>query len=169
METIKTDRIKLSDLGYYVRDKGVEHGDSLSKVILVDFDGNGSYVNPFCIEEAYPVFKRAPYSNETPSGVTYGTKLFPVSEDLVTGPCWGLCSDDFSETFGKEQVSLEELEDWVLSSSDFYKDRIAIAKRRLKSSPFKRNRILRNDQPLVDAMNEFFSGRECGVQMVKEY
>ena len=171
MEKIKTNRIKLADLRFFdAEHNGIELSDSLSKGILVDVDGNGNYSNLFCLGEAYPVFKRAPISNVTSGGLSYGTKVYHVSNELVTGPCWVLTSCDFAKFFKNSEVSLETLENYVLAAEEFFKDRISIAEKRISNGKniAKMSGIIKKDEEARNLMNDFFGEREKAVQKVKE-
>ena len=169
MGKISSSRIKIVDLKYYVDGKGIELSDSLSKGVMVDF-GNGRYINPFCISDSYPIFERGYSSNVTIDGHAFGTRVHHVSNKLVTGPCWVLDTKDFSKIIGKEEISLEDLENFILSSSDFYKDRIRIAEKRLfhGKKKHKMMRIISYDEIELSKMESFFHEREIGVQKVKK-
>lgn len=169
MGKISSNCIKMVDLRYYVDGKGIELGDTLSKGVLVDF-GNGRYVNPFCISDSYPIFKRDFSSNTTVDGHSFGTRVCHVSNKLVTGPCWILDNKDFSEVIGKSEISLEDLENYILISNEFYKDRIRIAEKRLFKGKKKRKmmRMIAHDEELLAEMERFFVEREHGIQKVKK-
>lgn len=171
MKEIKTSRIKLADLRFFDSEyNGVELSDSQSKGILVDLTGNGDYSNLFCLMEAYPVFKRAPVSNVTLEGVSYGTKLYHVSNKIVTGPCWVLSSEDFSQIFNKDTVTLREIENYILSSGEFFKDRAEIAQKRISegNNSLRMSMIIERDEVGKASMDEFFTERVRGIQKVKE-
>lgn len=157
------------DLKHYVDGKGVEHCDSVSKGVLVDF-GNGRFVNPFCISDNYPIFERSYSSNVTCDGHSFGTRVHHISNKLITGPCWILSNKDFSEVIGKDEISLEDLENYILSSDDFYKDRIRIAEKRLFNGKKKHRmmRIISHDEILLAEMENFFAEREHGIQKIKK-
>lgn len=169
MGKISSNCIKMVDLRYYVDGKGIELGDALSKGVLVDF-GNGRYVNPFCISDIYPIFKRDFSSNTTVDGHSFGTRVCHVSNKLVTGPCWILDNKDFSEVIGKSEISLEDLENYILTSNEFYKDRIRIAEKRLFKGKKKHKmmRIIAHDEELLAEIERFFVEREHGIQKVKK-
>ena len=169
MGEISSKCIKLVDLKYYVDGCGVEHGESLSKGILVDF-GNGRYVNPFCIYDSYPIFERSHSSNTTFDGHSFGTRVCHVANKLVTGPCWVLDNKDFSKEIGKDEISLDDLENFILTSNDFYKDRIRIAEKRMYKGKKKHKmmRVIAHDEELLAEMERFFIEREHGIQKVKK-
>ena len=169
MGKISSNFIKMVDLRYYVDGRGIELGDTLSKGVLVDF-GNGRYVNPFCISDSYPIFKRDFSSNTTVDGHSFGTRVCHVSNKLVTGPCWILDNKDFSLIIGKSEISLEDLENYILTSNEFYKDRIRIAEKRLFKSKKKHKmmRMIAHDEELLAEMERFFVEREHGIQKVKK-
>lgn len=163
MAKIKTDRVRLADLRYYdANHGGIELTNGYSRGILIDLTGRGHYENLFCLGETYPVFKRAPFANCTSDGDEYGTKVFHVSNELVTGPCWVLSDINLGQILEKNEVSVSELEDYILASNHFFKDRASIASRRAKKSVgqfFKMQRIINDDQLMQNMMDEFFSQR----------
>lgn len=162
MVKIKTDQVKLADLRYYdASHGGIELTSSYSKGILIDFNGREHYENLFCLGESYPVFKRAPFANCTSDGDEYGTKVFHVSNELVTGPCWVLSNIDLGQIFGKDEISISELEDYILASNHFFKDRASIAFTRAKEAGkrLRMQKIISDDQLMQNMMDEFFSQR----------
>lgn len=162
MVKIKTDQVKLADLRYYdASHGGIELTNSYSKGILIDFNGREHYENLFCLGESYPVFKRAPFANCTSDGDEYGTKVFHVSNELVTGPCWILSNIDLGQILEKDEVSISELEDYVLASNHFFKDRASIAFTRAKEAgkSLRMQKIISDDQLMQNMMDEFFSQR----------
>ena len=169
MGKISSKCIKMVDLKYYVDGKGIELTDSLSTGVLVDF-GSGRYVNPFCISDSYPVFERGYSSNVTGDGHSFGTRVHHVANKLTTGPCWILVNKDFSKEIGKDEISLEDLENYVLASGEFYKDRIRIAEKRLFKGKKKHKmmKIIAHDEELLAEMERFFVEREHGVQKIKK-
>lgn len=162
MAKIKTNQVRLADLRYYdASHGGIELTNSYSKGILIDLTGRGHYENLFCLGEAYPVFKRAPFANCTINGDEYGTKVFYVSNELITGPCWILSDVSLRQILEKDEVSISELEDYILASNQFFKDRAGIAFTRAKEAGerLKMQRIINDDQLMQDMMDEFFSQR----------
>lgn len=169
MGKISSKCIRMVDFKYYVDGKGVEHTDSLSKGVLVDF-GNGRYVNPFCISDSYPIFERGFSSNTTYGGHSFGTRVHHVANKLTTGPCWILDNKDFSEEIGKDEISLDDLENYILMSNEFYKDRIRIAEKRLFKGRKKHKmmRIIARDEESLAEMEKFFVEREHSIQKIKK-
>lgn len=167
---INSDRIRIADLRYYVLDKGIELSDSLGKVILVDINGDGEYVNPFAIEEEYPIFKRAFVSNvRREDGLVYGTMMYHVCNDLVTGPCLVLTNDSISELLGKREVLLSDVERFILKSTDFYKDRIKIiSSKNSKSLEFKYRETMVADSIKTEMLEDFFRERESVKEKIKK-
>ena len=166
---ISIDKVRRADLRYYDDEHhGIELTDSQSKAILVDL-GFG-YLNLFNLGEGYPVFDRSKFTNISSAGEDYGTKMIPLSENFDTGPCWVLEAVNMRNELKKAFVSIEDIENYILESSDFYKDRTEIARRRIRhlEHPVKMVRIINADKNAMRSMNEFFSARECGLQKVKE-
>ncbi len=167
---IQTSRIKLADLKYFDKEQnGVELSDSLSKGILIDPLGDDNYYNLFCFSEYYPVFKRERGSNVSLSGEEYGTRMSLVSNELASGPCWVLSKVSFRDEVGKDEVSISDIEEYVINSSYFFKDRVAIIEDRFKGRKGRKwHKKVLSDEQNRRAMEEFFAARECGVQKTKK-
>lgn len=170
MEKISSSKIKLADLRFYEDGLGIELTDSQSRGILIDFLGNENYINPFILEESYPVFKRTLGTNFTGDGESFGTKLLHVSNSLATGPCWVLDRTDFAGVIGKDEVTVDELEEFVLKSPEFFKDRMSVVQRRVADGDDSSmmQEIIEKDEKAIAAMHDFFNEREIGYQKVKE-
>ncbi len=162
---IKVKNLRLAALKYYKVGKGVELTDPVGYVILEKF-GENLYVNPIEIAEEYPTFERLPYANVTKDGEDYGSKLRLVNDIDKDGPCWVLFKGDLRDSFGKDVISEEELENYILNSADYFPDRLSIAKERLEIRPsIKLFRIILNDTKSAKRVNSFFEER--GVQLQK--
>ena len=106
-----------------------------------------------------PTFERRPCTTNIYSGQEYfGTKIKVLTDEFSTGPCWLLCDEKFRRCLPGQEVSLLEVEDYVLDSPLYFKDRLDIAKRRLRSfeQPFKMARIVRCDKEKEGCVEEFF-------------
>lgn len=163
---VDASNLKLAELHYYDQEhQGIELTDCLSYIILSKSDDG--YVNLLNVEESYPVFKRLPYTNITRGGEEYGTKVSLVTDydKCVSGPCWILKDVNLEESFPKN-VNLESIEDYVLESDYFFKDRVDIAKKRMKKfdNPIKMGLIIKKDMKKVDDVDAFFKEREQGIQ-----
>lgn len=166
---INSDRVRIADVRYYVEGRGIELSDSLGKVILVDADGNDKYINPFAVEEEYPVFKRAFASNvRREDGLVYGTMMHHVCGKLVTGPCLVLTNASFSEVLGKREVLLSDIEKFILKSNDFYKDRIKIiSSKNSNSLMYKYREVILDDSKRMEQLEGFFRERESVKKKIK--
>lgn len=165
---INSDRIRIANLRYFVEGKGIELADSLGKVILVDINGNGKYINPFAVEEDYPVFKRALVPNvRREDGLVYGTMMHHVCNDLVTGPCLVLTNESIYALTSKKELELSDVEDFVLKSPEFYKDRIKIISSR-NANAFKYRKIIADDSIKLGQMWAFFRERESEKKKIKK-
>lgn len=170
MRNFKVRDLKLAELKYYDEEhNGIEVMEPLSYVVLLRM-GN-SYVNFFKPEEIYPVFERTPYANvSVKDGEEFGTKvrLLTDEEDCVSGPCWLLDREDDS-CDKRDVVSVLEVEDYVLNSYRYFKDRIAIANERLKNfeHPFLMWRIIKRDGDKALEIEKFFEDRKKSSVKVK--
>lgn len=132
----KREDLYIVGLRFYDKDHGKDgalvFSDNLSYLIVTKskVEGNNNYYNVFDKKETYPLFKRTNYANYRSNGEAYGTKMELVSDGgfLETGPCW-LVQEQLPEELGDE-VSLKTLEDLVLKSDKYFKDREIIAKKR---------------------------------------
>lgn len=126
----KTKDIKLAELKYFDKDHGgMEYMDSLSLIFVAKV--GDEYVNLLNICESYQTYERVPYSNTTNDGEDFGTMISLVSGVEKNGPCWLLTGQKVDDLLKEETVSIEELEDYVLNSRDYFKDRYDIAFNRL--------------------------------------
>lgn len=165
-KNIKLKDLKLAEMRYYdKKNNGVEVGEAVSYVFLVKV--KDIYVNPFNPLERYPIFKRAPYANVTANGDDYGSKLWLVDGDDCSGPCYILFGDELKKEFSEDSLSLTDLENCILSSDKFFKDRREIALRKFKSQPFKMYKLLKRDEIKQDSLIHFFESRNVHMQKVR--
>lgn len=159
--------IYLAELKYN-DERGIELSEPLSYGLLYKC-GENSFINILDIYEELPIFKRVPYSNTTIDGEDYGTMVSCISENTGNGPCWVLTSTKFSQFTDNDKVTIKELEDYVLADERYFKDREAIAKRRLKKlkKPTKMVKIILSDQEKRREMDEFFDERIKGFVKAK--
>lgn len=155
--------VKFVALKYYEENKGVEVGDPVSYAFLIKH--KGLYINPFSPLDLYPVFERVTYySNTTLDGEDYGAKVMLINNIENTGPCYVILGE---KVFDKDEISISELEEYMLRSKYFFKDRFSIAERRFKEfrNPLKMYNIMRKDQENHKKMEDFYSKRN--VEMIK--
>ena len=167
-----TNSMRLAELKYYSKeDNGVEVSLPLSLGVFMLL--GGQWFNIFDISDDSVIFERVKYcGNVTSDGFEYGSKLKAVSDEEknVSGPCWILNDEPFSRNIGKVMVTGEEIEDYILSSNDYFKDRSEIARQRLHSwsEPARMINIIRRDKKAKVEMNDFFAERGHAIQKVKK-
>ena len=126
---INTEKLKIAEIRYFdTKYNGVEIPPINAYAFLYQF-GN-QYRNIFKLEEELPVYDRVPYSNTTRDGLDYGTKIVLVSGECKDGPCYVMEKLDMKSVFGKDKITMEQLEDYVLKSKYFFIDREDIRKKR---------------------------------------
>jgi hypothetical protein len=153
---IDSKRIRLGRVTYF--DK--EHNGTVvpsvdAYVFLVNV--NGVYVNPFNVADELPVYDRVPYSNTTRDGHDYGTKIVLANGEVKEGPCYVMEKIDVGEYYGKKKMSLDMLEECILSSEKFFIDRIGILEK-MGGSPRRKyynHRKLIRDLDQLNRFNEF--------------
>lgn len=85
------------------------------------------YFNLFDPTDNLPVLDRTPYPNVLSNGEEYGNKLRHVSGELTTGPCYVIEKVSVPEMFsGKDEISMSQLQNYILYSEKFFVDRISI-------------------------------------------
>ena len=147
---VKTDNIKLVDLRVYRKELGVEVDYEMPKALVIYNTSDERYHNLFDQNETYPFMKRVPYTNTTVDHISYGTKLLVENPSLIEdiGICAIECNDQFIEEIRKENYrDIKEIEDMVLSSELYFKDRVKIVENRINSGSKKRKlaKILHKD------------------------
>lgn len=164
MRTMNKENLFLAELKYFDKDhNGIEVTEDLSYVIIERFGNEKegyTFLNVFDRLETFPVFKRNTCYENYSNGICYGSKIESVSSFFETGPCW-LIKSSLKDTSLPENVSMEDLENIVLISKNYFKDRKSIAARRMKKfdNYFKMLRIIKNDRKHEDYMNYYFEER----------
>lgn len=163
MNKIKTNRLFLAGVRYFdIEHNGVEILPLEAYAFLTEV--NGKYVNIFSPEEELPVYKRVPYSNTTRDGEDYGSMIMLVNGEVVEGPCFVLEAEQ--PYFRKEEMTMEELEQYIVSSDKFFVDRIKILQNKRKLL-FGRKK-LQKDLSDLEKLNDFFGSYEKGITYRKE-
>lgn len=154
------DDLCIAAVRYLDKEKGVELGDNLSYVFLLKgaYGDEDRYFNPFDITESYPTFKRSLYTNYI-DDEAYGTKLVPCTSWFESGPCW-VIEEELSKQIFDDVVTSKELEDYMLATDRYFKDRMKVAKTRIKSSPLKMMKIIKEDKKRKEYMDYYFMERE---------
>ena len=95
----------------------------------------------------------------------FGTKVVQLTDEASTGPCWLIRDNaDFKDKLD-DQVTVEELEEYVLASPYYFKDRLEIAKARLRNfeRPFTMTKIIRKDKEAYEEYIKFFDSRKTDL------
>lgn len=138
---INVENIKIAE----IREFDTKHNgvavDFYSYLILIEKDG--VYFNPFSEEDNYAVYRRLPYANSTFSGEEYGNKIELIQGEEKDGPCIVLTNIQLPSI---KELSLRQLENMIINSTKYYKDRENIVKDRFISHPVKRNKYIKKDR-----------------------
>lgn len=174
MRKLNKENLFLAELKYFDKEhNGIEVSEDLSYVIIERFGNEKegyTYLNVFDRLESLPVFKRNTCYENYKNGICYGSKIESVSSFFETGPCWLIKSSLVDDSnLPEETISLEELEDVVLKSNNYFKDRKLIAIKRMKrfDNIIKMLQVIRNDNKHEDYMNYYFETREKEKVKVK--
>ena len=152
--------LHLAELKYFdMQHNGVEVSDEVSFVIL--YGREGYFCNALDQIQELPTFERVPGTTNSYGDDYFGTKIRQLTDECSTGPCWLLCEKDIQKDFPDDVVSLRELEDYVLASPLFFRDRLDVARERLLNfeQPFRMTRIIRADKPREKEIEGFFRER----------
>lgn len=149
---------------FSLENNGVEVSENLAYVVLEE-GKNPKYLNIYDITEMLdeiPIFKRLPYSNSTKFGEDFGSKLKVVQgeENLKSGPCYVLLKDDLSVYLEKDFMSAKELEEYIINSKYYFKDRGDLVLERMKRHPIKMAKILYSDFKEGEKVQKFFEERD---------
>ena len=170
MRNLKIDvsRVKLAQLRYYEVGKGAEISSNVVYAILVKF--NGTYINPLNPFDELPVYDRTPYSNVTPDGrYEYGTKIFLVNGEEKDGLCYIIEKENISSDFRKDEVSIEDIEKYVLNSKLFFIDRIELLEKNKKLLGDKYyKRLYIEDIKKINKLNEFINSHNDKKELEKK-
>lgn len=122
---ISADKVRIGQMRYFDMERnGTEIPEDKAYAFLVNI--GGVYINPFDPLEEIPVYDRGREENYTLDGEPYGTKIKLVSGEVKEGLCYVLEKADGREIFDKEEVTMQDLVNYMLSSKDFFFDRINI-------------------------------------------
>ena len=168
MEKIQTNRLKLAQLRYFDEKRNAtEIPQKKGYAFLVE--NNGEYVNILNLENSLPVYGRCLYTNTTMDGEDYGTKIFLVSGEVKSGLCFVMEPVNVSQIFQCSEVSLKDLEQYILNSDLFFIDRLELLKN--KKIPFYMKKSLKKriceDMSCLNELNEYFASQEENIQYQK--
>ena len=170
---INTKDLKIAAIRYYDDEhNGMEFTDPVSHVVLLN--RGDTYINLLNPGEVCPIWVRVPNTtNAIGSSDEYiGTKIDIVQGDIQSGEAWLIDDTDMSSCFGKENVSLRDVENYVISSSDYFHNRAELIQDRLRRErmSYRQRRelikIKEHDGVKFGEMEAFFEER--GVQKVKQ-
>lgn len=158
-----------------VEHNGLEYTDPLGYKILLK--RGDTYINVLNIGEIAPIYTRVPYTTnkhrfqgDALEDSYFGTKIDLVAGVEQEGEAWLLTHKDLAFEMGKSEVSLRDVEAYVLASSDFYPDRTSIVQDRLENEKLSFSdrrtlvKIMNRDWESNNKMQEFFAER--GIQKV---
>ena len=167
-EKFNTSDLYLAEVKYADKEKGIEVMEPISYAFVYHQDN--SFYNVITKEE-HPTYERVPYPNRTIDGEDYGTKVRLLSDIDTNGECYLLTRTKCSELFKKDSVELDTIEDYILNSTYYFKDRVGIAINRLTElkQPFKMIRIIKNEYSKKEEIDEYFRERERSRQKVKQW
>lgn len=162
-ELFKARDLRLAAIRYFDAEaNGIELTEALGYVILENIREN-LYVNVFDIADSTPIFERVPYSNTTLDGEDYGTKVRSVLYEAETGPCYLLTKIKLSDCFDKDLISRKDLEDYILNSDYYFRNRKEIVMKNLKKHPFRMLKTLYEDTKSEERFVDFFEQRDYVV------
>lgn len=129
---ISADKVRIGQVRYFdTTVNASEIPEEKAYAFLVNI--NGTYVNPFNPLEEVPVYDRVNYTNSLSNGESYGTKIKLVNGEVKDGMCYILEKKDGRDIFDKEMVTLNDMKDYMLKTTDFFVDRMeAVNDGRLK-------------------------------------
>lgn len=152
------ENLHLAELKYFdMQHNGIEVTPPASFVVIYGVDGY--YFNTLSSLEEFPTFERVPGTTNSYGDEYFGTKVRVLSESCSTGPCWLINDEvDIQDAFAGEVVTRSEIEQYVLDSPLYFKDRLDIAKDRLLKfeQPFKMARMVRKEREKIKEVDEFF-------------
>lgn len=172
----KTEDLRIAAVRHFdIEHNGLEYTEPLGlKVLLQRGD---TYINVLNIGEIAPIYMRVPYTTnkccvQSELGVDdyFGTKVDLVSGEVQEGEAWLLTDRSVAFEMGKKEVTLRDVEDYVLRSSEYYPDRASIIHDRLQNGRLsfgERKTLIRTmnkDWESNNKVSEFFAER--GIQKV---
>ena len=164
---VNTSKLRLAQVRYFDEEK---NGTEIPRIKAYAFlqEVNGVYVNLLDPTEELPVYERTPYTNTTLDGEDFGTKIILAQGEEKEGPCFVLEKVNVRELFGRDIVTIEDVEKYVLKSEMFFVDRMSLIKEKKGFIIHLGSRLkVMEDSKKFDEMNAFFAGHKKGIQYHK--
>ena len=157
--------LTVADVRYFDQaHNGLEYTEPVSRVVLLN--RGDTYINLLNPGEIAPIYRRIPNTTNAYSTEDYfGTKIQHVCGVERTGEAWLLEDVDFSLVFHENEVTIEDVEDYVLRSNYYYHNREELIERRLcRGKPSKSDVAAMVSKKVEDEqkrakMNDFFAAR----------
>ena len=166
---IKSSKVRLAQFRYYDLERHAsEIPDEKFYAVLVEI--NGTYINALNLFEELPVYDRSSYANVSKDGLTeFGNKIVLVNGEEQEGKCLILEKGNLSYDLKKEEVTIKDIEKYVLDSELFFPDRLRLLDTNRKQiSSIYRKRLLVDDTQKLNRFNEYFDSFEKGMELEKK-
>lgn len=158
--------LRLAELRYYSKeDNTILLSENLS-YILLEKVGN-SYTNIFDGETASPIFFKTPDFNTVLSDINYGGKVKFLNSMDKTGFCYIICKENLKDITNLDVISSTKLENIVMTSNYYFKDRLGIVRRRFGYNPFIYAEFLMKDIDNKEKMEEIFMRKKKQYKKVR--
>ena len=157
---IKVKDLCVADVRYFdEKHNGMEYTDPVSRVILLK--RGDTYINLLNPGEIAPIYRRVPNTTNALGTEDYfGTKIQHVCGDEVTGEAWLLASVDFNRIFADEEVTIEDVEDYVLRTNYYYHNREELIERRI-------HRMRQNSRDVMSLIEKKLDDEKKRAKMVE--
>lgn len=145
MKKINSKEIILAEVRRYDKELGGLVIEDYKPYALI-INKNGKYYNIFNDKEELPLLARVPYNNYTKDGIAYGTKNVEITPLGKRSLCYLKVAT--LDSVIDSDVSKKDLEEYILNSKYFFRERAVIARERLKKlkEPKRMIKVLRQDR-----------------------
>ncbi len=163
---IKTTDLRLARVKYF---DTKHNGAELSKTEAYAFlrKAGDHYFNVFDVLEDLPVLDRYPYANVLSTGEEYGNKLVHVQGELVDGPCYVIEPFSAKSVLRVDEISEQELREYVLHSRMFFVDRLKMLEDEPGIVKMKNVRTILADRKNMERLKAEFANHENGKPYIK--
>lgn len=170
-----TENLRIAEIrNFDVEHMGLEFTNPVGYVLLLN--RGDTYINVLNPGEIFPIYKRVPNTHNKAKldDFYFGTKIESVVGDAQNGEAWLLVDNiDVKDGFSSDEVTLRQIEDFVLGSNLFFKDRTELAQARLKQKTswleeLKLLGVVKADEAPLGAYKRFFEDRAHGVVYEKK-